>query len=105
MAERRLNLLLDFFQDGTQAIQSTLAGGVQMVVAAGPEIISARVAGSDMTMIAGYMNTLPYSIVAGKNIVKYEQLKVTKLRSADSVQLQTWLCDLRCGFIDQLYKK
>jgi NitT/TauT family transport system substrate-binding protein len=72
-----LDVELIFFQGGTQAIQSTLAGGVQMVVTAGPEIISARVAGSDMTMIAGYMNTLPYSIVAGKSIAKYEQLKGT----------------------------
>ena len=73
-----LDVDLIFFQGGTQAIQSTLAGGVQMVVTAGPEIIAARVAGSDMTMIAGYMNTLPYSIVAGKNITKFEQLKGTK---------------------------
>ena len=73
-----LDVELIFFQGGTQAIQSTLAGGVQMVVTAGPEIISARVAGSDITMIAGYMNTLPYSIVAAKNIAKYEQLKGTK---------------------------
>jgi NitT/TauT family transport system substrate-binding protein len=49
-----------------------------MVVTAGPEVISARVAGSDMTMIAGYVNTLPYSIVAGKGIAKFEQLKGTK---------------------------
>jgi NitT/TauT family transport system substrate-binding protein len=73
-----LDVDLIFFQGGTQAIQSTLAGGVQMVVTAGPEIISARVAGSDMTMIAGYINTLPYSIVAAKNIAKYEQLKGSK---------------------------
>jgi NitT/TauT family transport system substrate-binding protein len=73
-----LDVDLIFFQGGTQAIQSTLAEGVQMVVTAGPEIISARVAGSDMTMTAGYMNTLPYSIVAAKNIAKYEQLKSTK---------------------------
>ena len=31
-----------------------------------------------MTMIAGYMNTLPYSIVAAKGITKFEQLKGTK---------------------------
>lgn len=73
-----LDVELIFFQGGTQAIQATLAGGVQMVVTAGPEIINARVAGSDMTMIAGYMNTLPYSIVAGKNFTKFEQLKGTK---------------------------
>lgn len=73
-----LDVELIFFQGGTQAIQATLAGGVQMVVTAGPEIITARVAGGDMTMIAGYMNTLPYSIVAAKNITKFDQLKGTK---------------------------
>lgn len=31
-----------------------------------------------MTMIAGYMNTLPYNIVAGKNFTRFEQLKGTK---------------------------
>lgn len=73
-----LDAELIFFQGGTQAIQAALAGGVQMVVTAGPEIINARVAGSDMIMIAGYMNTLPYSIVADKKITKFEQLKGTK---------------------------
>ena len=31
-----------------------------------------------MIMIAGCMNTMPYSIVSDKNIVKFEQLKGTK---------------------------
>jgi hypothetical protein len=31
-----------------------------------------------MILIAGYMNTLPYSIVADKKITKFEQLKRTK---------------------------
>jgi hypothetical protein len=34
--------------------------------------------GNDMTMIAGYKNTLPYSIVAAKKITKFEQHKGTK---------------------------
>ena len=34
-----LDVELIFFQGGTQAIQATLAGGVQVVVTAGPEII------------------------------------------------------------------
>lgn len=41
-------------------------------------LVAARVADSDMTMIAGYMNTLPYSIVAAKGITKFDQLKGTK---------------------------
>jgi NitT/TauT family transport system substrate-binding protein len=77
-AKHGLDVELIFFQGGSQAIQSVLAGGVQLVVTAGPEVIAARVAGSDATMIAGYMNTLPYSIVAGKGITKFEQLKGTK---------------------------
>jgi NitT/TauT family transport system substrate-binding protein len=73
-----LDVDLVFFQGGTQAIQTTLSGGLQLAVTAGPEIINARVSGSDMIMIAGYMNTMPYSIVTDKNIVKFEQLKGTK---------------------------
>jgi ABC-type nitrate/sulfonate/bicarbonate transport system substrate-binding protein len=59
-----LDVDLVFFQGGTQAIQATLSGGLQLAVTAGPEIIHARVSGSDMIMIAGYMNTMPYSIVS-----------------------------------------
>ncbi|MBI3001853.1 MAG: ABC transporter substrate-binding protein [Deltaproteobacteria bacterium] len=66
---------LVFFQGGTQLIQATIAGSVNFAVTAGPEIINARVGGSDVIMILGYMNTLPYSIVAAKNITKFEQLR------------------------------
>ena len=70
-----LNVELVFFQGGTQLVQATVAGSVKFAVTAGPEIISARVGGSDMTMIMGYMNTLPYSIVSAKNITSFAQLK------------------------------
>lgn len=69
-----LNVELVFFQGGTQLIQATLAGGVQFAVTGGPEIINGRLGGSDLTMILGYMNTLPYSIAAAKNVTKFEQL-------------------------------
>jgi ABC-type nitrate/sulfonate/bicarbonate transport system substrate-binding protein len=45
-----LDVDLVFFQGGTQAIQATLSGGLQLAVTAGPEIIHARVSGSDMIM-------------------------------------------------------
>ncbi len=70
-----LDVDLVFFQGGTQLIQATLAGGVNLAVTAGPEVVNARVGGADVTMILGYMNTLPYSIVGAKNITKFEQLK------------------------------
>lgn len=70
-----LDVDLVFFQGGTQLIQATIAGGVNFAVTAGPEIINGRLGGSDLTMILGYMNTLPYSIATAKNITKFEQLK------------------------------
>ncbi len=73
-----LNVDLVFFQGGTQLIQATIAGSVKFAVAGGPEIVSAGAGGSDLKMIIGYMNTLPYSIVAAKNITSFAQLKGAK---------------------------
>jgi len=70
-----LDVDLVFFQGGTQLIQATIAGSVNFAVTAGPEIINARLGGSDVIMILGYMNTLPYSNVAAKEITRFEQLK------------------------------
>jgi ABC-type nitrate/sulfonate/bicarbonate transport system substrate-binding protein len=70
-----LDVDLVFFQGGTQGVQSLIAGGVQFNISSGSEIIAARIAGSDATMIAGYMNTVPYSIVAERRISRFEDLK------------------------------
>ncbi|MBI3076111.1 MAG: ABC transporter substrate-binding protein [Deltaproteobacteria bacterium] len=70
-----LNVSLIFFQGGTPLIQSMVAGDVKMAVHGGPEVIQARLAGADTIMVAGYMNTLPYSIVVAKGIAKAEQLR------------------------------
>lgn len=70
-----LDVDLVFFQGGTQGMQSLIAGGVQLTVASGSEIIAARVSGADATMIAGYMNTVPYSIVADKGISRFADLR------------------------------
>ncbi|MBI4524280.1 MAG: ABC transporter substrate-binding protein [Deltaproteobacteria bacterium] len=70
-----LDVDLVFFQGGSQLIQATVAGSVKIAVTAGPEVVNARVGGSDMAIILGYMNTLPYSIVTSKNVTKFEQLK------------------------------
>jgi len=73
-----LDVDLVFFQGGTQGVQSLIAGGVQFIVSSGSEIIAARVAGADATMVAGYMNTVPYSIVADKTIRRFADLKGAK---------------------------
>lgn len=73
-----LDVELVFFQGGAQAIQATIAGSVNFVISSGPELIASRAGGADTIMILGYMNTLPYSIVAAKNIKSFNQLKGTK---------------------------
>lgn len=70
-----LDVDLVVFQGGTQGVQSLLAGELQFTVSSGAETIAARVGGGDITMIAGYMNTVPYSIVADKRINRFEELK------------------------------
>jgi NitT/TauT family transport system substrate-binding protein len=70
-----LDVDLVFFQGGTQGVQSLIAGGVQFAVSSGSEIVAARVAGADVTIVAGYMNTVPYSIVADKRVSRFEDLK------------------------------
>lgn len=70
-----LDVDLVFFQGGTQGVQSLLAGGVQFIVSSGSETVAAKVAGGDITMIAGYMNTVPYSIVADKRVNRFDDLK------------------------------
>ncbi len=83
-----LDVDLVFFQGGTQGVQSLIAGGVQFVITSGSEIIAARTAGSDATMIAGYMNTVPYSIVADKRISRFEDLKGGKA----AISISTSVC-------------
>ena len=70
-----LDVDLVFFQGGTQGVQSLIAGGVQFTVSSGSELVAARVAGSDVTIVAGYMNTVPYSIVADKRITRFDDLR------------------------------
>ena len=70
-----LDVDLVFFQGGTQGVQSLIAGGVQFIVSSGSEIAAASVAGSDVTIVAGYMNTVPYSIVADKRVNRFDDLK------------------------------
>src|SRR3972149_8433416 len=95
-----LDVDLVFFQGGTQLIQATIAGSVNFAVTAGPEIINARLGGPGVIMILGYMNTLPYSIVAAKEITRFEQLKggnaaISKFGSTSDLAMRFAL--ISCG--------
>ncbi|HEY2990557.1 MAG TPA: ABC transporter substrate-binding protein, partial [Candidatus Binatia bacterium] len=70
---------LVLFEAGTLLAQAALAGEVKISVTSGPVTIASRSAGADTIVVAGYINTLPYNLVAAKEITKLEQLKGKKI--------------------------
>jgi NitT/TauT family transport system substrate-binding protein len=63
------------FDSGSVLAQAALAGDVKISVTSGPVTIATRTQGGDAILIASFVNTPPYSIVAAKGITKWEQLK------------------------------
>jgi NitT/TauT family transport system substrate-binding protein len=67
------------FDAGSILAQAALSGQVKISVSSGPATIAARTQGADTTIIAAFVNTLPYSIVAAKGIITWDQLKGKKI--------------------------
>ena len=67
------------FESGSILAQSALSGEVRFSISSGPATIASRTQGADTIILAATVNTLPYSIVAAKNITKWEQLKGKKI--------------------------
>lgn len=63
------------FEGGSLLSQAAIAGEVKFSVTAGPVTVTSRSQGADTIILASYINLLPYSIVAAKNIARWEQLK------------------------------
>src|SRR5512145_3567699 len=74
-----LDVNLIFIPGGPTAVASMLAGEVQAVAMAGPAVVSSNLAGSDLVMIAGIVNTFAFQIVTIKPITSYPQLKGKRL--------------------------
>jgi NitT/TauT family transport system substrate-binding protein len=66
---------LVLFEGGTLLAQAAMAGEVKFSVTSGPVTIASRSAGADTIVVAGYINTLPYNLVAAKSITSLQQLK------------------------------
>jgi NitT/TauT family transport system substrate-binding protein len=67
------------FDAGSILAQAALSGEVKFSVSSGPATIAARTQGSDSIIVAGSVNTLPYSVVASKGITKWDQMKGKKI--------------------------
>jgi NitT/TauT family transport system substrate-binding protein len=70
-----LEVNLIFIPGGPTAAAAMLAGEVQAAAMAGPAIITSNLAGSDLVMIAGMVNTFAFQIITVKGITAPAQLK------------------------------
>ena len=64
-----LDIDLIFIDGSTRGIQSLLAGDLSFTEAVGTSAINGRIAGGDIAIVNGVVNTLPYYIV-GKPVIK-----------------------------------
>lgn len=70
-----LDVQMVFIESGTTAVQSLVSKDVAFVQMAGAGVLQSRLRGSDVVMIAGFLNTLDYQLMVEKSIAKPEQLK------------------------------
>jgi NitT/TauT family transport system substrate-binding protein len=70
-----LDVNLIFIPGGPTAAAAMLAGEVQAVAMAGPAVVSSNLAGTDLVMIAGIVNTFAFQIITVKSITTPQQLK------------------------------
>jgi NitT/TauT family transport system substrate-binding protein len=74
-----LDVELLFIPGGPTAAAALLSGEVPVTVVGGPAVVSSNLAGSDLVMIAGIVNTFAFQIVTVKPITSYQQLKGKRL--------------------------
>ena len=70
-----LDVDLVFIDGSTRGIQSLLAGDLNFTEAVGTSAINGRIAGGDIAIVNGVVNTLPYYVIGKANIKSREDLK------------------------------
>jgi len=70
-----LDVNLIFIPGGPTAAAAMIAGEVQAMAMAGPAIVTSNLAGSDLVMTAGIVNTFAFQFVTVKGITSPNQLK------------------------------
>jgi NitT/TauT family transport system substrate-binding protein len=74
-----LNVELLFIPGGPTAAAALISGEVPITVVGGPAVVTSNLAGSDLVMIAGIVNTFAFQIVSVKRITSYHELKGKRL--------------------------
>ena len=70
-----LDVQIVFIESGSTAVQSLSNKDVAFAQMAGAGVLQSRLRGSDVVMIAGFLNTLDYQLMVEKSITRPEQLK------------------------------
>lgn len=70
-----LDVNLLFIPGGPTAAAGMIAGELQAVAMAGPAVVSSNLAGTDLVMIAGIVNTFAFQLITVKGITTPNQLK------------------------------
>jgi NitT/TauT family transport system substrate-binding protein len=70
-----LDVQIVFIESGSTAVQSLTNKDVAFAQMAGAGVLQSRLRGSDVVMIAGFLNTLDYQLMVDKGITRPEQLK------------------------------
>src|SRR5262245_9763483 len=74
-----LDTTLIYLDGGSRAIQVLLSGEVPIVQGGGNSPVAARLRGGDVTLIAGIVNVLAYSLIVHPDIKRPEDLRGKKL--------------------------
>jgi len=85
---------LSYINGSTTAVAAMLGNDISMMTAAGSAVVTAQAAGTDLVMIAGFVNTALFRVVAAPGITSIDQLKgktvaVTRIGNADYFAWQT----------------
>jgi NitT/TauT family transport system substrate-binding protein len=70
-----LDVRIVFVEGSPRTMQTLIAGESQIVEASGPAVLNARAAGSSVVIVAGYVNVMPYYLIADNSVNSPADLK------------------------------
>jgi NitT/TauT family transport system substrate-binding protein len=70
-----LDVRLVFIESGSTTVQTLISNEVAFAQMAGAGVLQSRLRGSDVVLIAGFLNTMDYQLMVEKSITRPEQLK------------------------------
>lgn len=70
-----LDVQLVFIESGSTTVQSLISKEVAFAQMAGAGVLQSRLRGSDVVLIAGFLNTMDYQLMVDKNITRPDHLK------------------------------